>query len=155
MEKKSSSNVILFNPFPKQEEFINAALDGQYTFITYGGAIRGGKTLALLILFILLSRFFPGSRWALVRKDLPTIKRNVYPSWNKVKPTNFIKSHNNETHTVTFNNSSQIIFFPENYSTDKDLDSWKFFDLANYPPFIGFYQLPCRNAYMWINVTIN
>ena len=121
----SSNTQVLFQPFPKQEEFINAVLSGEYSFIVYGGAIRGGKTFAELALFLLLCRFFPGSRWALVRKDLPTIKRNLYPSWNKIKPTNFIKSHNNETHTVTFNNGSQIIFFPENYTTDKQLDRWK------------------------------
>lgn len=116
---------ILFDPFPKQQEFLDAALSGDYSFIVYGGAIRGGKTFALLALFILLSRFFPGSRWAIVRKDLPTIKKNLYPSWNKIKPENFIQSHNNETHTVTFKNGSQIIFFPESYATDKEQDRWK------------------------------
>lgn len=116
---------ILFEPFPKQQEFLDAALSGNYSFIVYGGAIRGGKTFALLALFILLSRFFPGSRWAIVRKDLPTIKKNLYPSWNKIKPERFIQSHNNETHTVTFKNGSQIIFFPESYATDKEQDRWK------------------------------
>lgn len=122
---KNPPKKILFSPFPKQQEFLDAALSGDYSFIVYGGAIRGGKTFALLALFILLSRFFPGSRWAIVRKDLPTIKKNLYPSWNKIKPDQFIKAHNNETHTVTFINGSQIIFFPESYSTDKDLDRWK------------------------------
>lgn len=116
---------ILFDPFPKQEEFHNLVASGKYSFILYGGAIRGGKTFAMLALFIILCKIFPGSRWALVRKDLPTIKRNLYPSWNKIKPTNFVKNHNNETHTVTFENGSQILFFPENYSQDKELDRWK------------------------------
>jgi hypothetical protein len=115
----------LFEPFPKQEEFINAVLSGDYTFVLFGGAIRGGKTFSLLALFLILCRIYPGSRWALVRKDLPTIKRNLYPSWNKIKPTNFIQKHNNETHTVTFTNGSQIIFYPENYAQDKQLDRWK------------------------------
>ena len=116
---------VLFEPFPKQEEFINAVLSGDYSFVLFGGAIRGGKTFSLLALFLLLCRIFPGSRWALVRKDLPTIKRNLYPSWDKIKPTHFIEKHNNETHTVTFKNGSQIIFYPENYAQDKNLDRWK------------------------------
>ncbi|RZJ91873.1 MAG: hypothetical protein EOO20_03795 [Chryseobacterium sp.] len=125
-----SSNVapakqVLFEPFPKQEEFINAVLSGKFSFVLFGGAIRGGKTFALLALFIILCKVFPGSRWALVRKDLPTIKRNLYPSWNKIKPDRFIQNHNNETHTVTFANGSQIIFYPENYAQDKNLDRWK------------------------------
>lgn len=122
MEEKKD---ILFNPFPKQQEFLDAAFSGKYSFITFGGAIRGGKTYCLLALFILLSKIFPGSRWVIVRKDLPTIKKNLYPTWNKIKPTNFIKSHNHETHSVIFKNGSEIIFFPESYSTDKDLDRWK------------------------------
>lgn len=123
---------VLFEPFPKQEEFINAALSGKFSFIIYGGAIRGGKTFALLGLFILLSRIFPGSRWAIVRCDLPTIKKNLYPSWEKIKPLNYIKNHNHDTHTVTFKNGSQIIFFPESYSTDKDLDRWKGFEVNGF-----------------------
>jgi hypothetical protein len=125
MEKKSSSKEVLFDPFPKQQEFLDACFSGNYSFILYGGAIRGGKTFVMLALFILLSRFYPGSRWAIVRKDLPVIKKNLYPSWNKIKPTNFIQSHPQDTHTVTFKNGSQIIFFPESFATDKDQDRWK------------------------------
>lgn len=32
---------VMFQPFLKQQEFIDAALSGNYSFITYGGAIRG------------------------------------------------------------------------------------------------------------------
>ncbi len=121
----STTSQVLFEPFPKQEEFINAVLSGNYSFVLFGGAIRGGKTFSLLALFLILCRAFPGSRWAIVRKDLPTIKRNLYPSWDKIKPTRFIEKHNNETHTVTMKNGSQIIFYPENYVQDKNLDRWK------------------------------
>lgn len=118
---------VLFEPFPKQQEFIDAAFSGDYSLIIYGGAIRGGKTFALLALFIVLSRLFPGSRWAIVRKDLPTIKKNLYPSWNKIRPSNYIETDptDHTQHTVTFKNGSQIIFFPENYIQDKELNRWK------------------------------
>lgn len=116
---------MLFEPFAKQQEFIDAAFSGKFTFVLFGGAIRGGKTYALLAMFCVLCRVYPRSRWAIVRKDLPTIKKNLYPSWDKIKPTNFIKAHNHETHTVTFNNGSQIIFFPESFDTDKELNRWR------------------------------
>lgn len=87
--------------------------------------LRGGKTYALLAVFLLLCKVYPGSRWAIVRKDLPTIKKNLYPSWDKIKPSKFIRSHNYDSHTVTFTNGSQIIFFPESYDTDKDLNRWR------------------------------
>ena len=65
------------------------------------------------------------SRWAIVRKDLKTIKRNTLPDWNKIKPTNFIRSYNQDTQTVTFKNGSEIIFFGENYDDDKELTRWR------------------------------
>jgi len=128
---------VLFEPFPKQEEFIEAAFSGDFRFILFGGAIRGGKTFAMLAVFIVLCRIFPGSRWAIVRKDLPTIKRNLYPSWDKIKPSNFVESFPQNTHTVTFKNGSKIIFFPENDKTDKDKDRWKGLEVNG----IGFEEL--------------
>lgn len=119
------NKIVLFDSFPKQEESIEAAFDRSLTFVLYGGAIRGGKTFAGLGALILLSMAYPGSRWALVRKDMPTIKRNLIPAWNKIKPSNIIKNFNGETMTVTFVNGSQIIFFAENYTQDKELDRWK------------------------------
>lgn len=118
---------VLFEPFPKQQEFLDACLSGEYSFVLFGGAIRGGKTMALLALFTLLSRFYPGSRWAIVRKDLPTIKTNLYPSWEKIKPNSFIVTDASDSNqqTVTFKNGSKIIFFPESHSTDKDKNRWK------------------------------
>jgi len=134
---------VLFEPFPKQQEFIDAALSGNYTFVLFGGAIRGGKTFAMLAIFLILCRIFPGSRWAIVRKDLPVIKKNLYPSWDKIKPTNFIRNHNQETHTVTFKNGSQIIFFPESYSTDKNQDRWKGLEVNGF----GFEEInECQKA---------
>jgi len=134
-----ASKEVIFAPFPKQEEFIEAVLSGQYNFVTYGGAIRGGKTFALLALFILLSRIFPGSRWAIVRKDLPVIKTNLYPSWDKIKPKRFIltDASDHNQNTVTFRNGSQIIFFPETYSTDKEQNRWKGLEVNG----IGFEEI--------------
>lgn len=89
--------------------------------------LSGGKTVALLSLFTLLSKIYAGSRWVIVRKDIPTIKRNLYPSWEKVKPSNFIEKDASDSNqqTVTFTNGSQLIFFAENFDTDKDLNRWK------------------------------
>jgi hypothetical protein len=116
---------VLFNPFPKQLEFLEAIFSGKFSFILYGGAIRGGKTFAGLGALLLLCKMYPGSRWAVVREDLQQIKKTVYPSWNKIKPEKFIKSHNMDTHTVTCTNGSQIIFMGENYDRDKELEQFK------------------------------
>lgn len=117
--------VVLFESFEKQNEFLKAVFDPKYTFVVYGGAIRGGKTFAGLGGLILLCLKYPGSRWAVVRKDSMTLKRNTLPAWEKIRPSNIIKSYNGETMTVTFVNGSQIIFFSENYEKDKELNRWK------------------------------
>lgn len=116
---------ILFDAFPKQIEFLEAVVSGKYRLIVYGGAIRGGKTYAGLGALIILCKMYPKSRWAVVRTDLMTLKRNTIQSWNKIKPVNFIKNYNQDTQTITFNNGSQILFFAENYSEDKELERWK------------------------------
>lgn len=126
-----SAAIPLFDPFPKQLEFLELALDNESELVLYGGAIRGGKTFAGLGGLIMLCRMYPGSRWAVVRKDLPTLKRNTVPPFRKICPTNFCiegkleKSYNESDQVVTFKNGSQIIFFAENYDKDKELNRWK------------------------------
>jgi hypothetical protein len=126
-----SAPQILFDPFPKQIEFLELALGNKAELVLYGGAIRGGKTFAGLGALILLCKMYPGSRWAVVRKDLPTIKRNTVPSFKKVVPSAFCKggslekAYNESDQVVTFTNGSQIIFFAENYDKDKELNRWK------------------------------
>jgi hypothetical protein len=123
---------ILFEPFPKQLQFIKAALTGQYKYILYGGAIRGGKTYAGIGALLLLCKMYPGSKWAIVRNSLATIKRNTIPSFFKMCPQRFIKSYNQDTQTVVFTNGSQILFFAENYDDDKELNRWKGLELNGF-----------------------
>jgi hypothetical protein len=121
----NSDKEILFNPFPKQIEFLEAIFSNKYNFIMYGGAIRGGKTFAGLGAFILLSKMYPKSKWAIVRDSLQTLKRTTIPSFFKICPSSFIKKYNQDTQTVTLKNDSQIIFLGENYADDKELNRFK------------------------------
>ena len=116
---------LLFEPFDRQQLFLECVFEGNYRFILYGGSVRSGKTFCGLAAFIMLSLKYPGSRWVVVRKDLQTIKRNTLPSWDKIKPVNYIAGHNHDTQTVTFTNGSQIIFFGENYDKDKMFNRWR------------------------------
>jgi len=69
----------LFEPFQKQLEFLEAVFDKEIDIVLYGGAIRGGKTFAGLGALLLLCKKYPKSRWAIVRTDLQTLKRNTIP----------------------------------------------------------------------------
>lgn len=122
---------VLFDAFPKQVEFLELVFAPDPEVIMYGGAIRGGKTYGGLGALILLCLQWPGSRWAVVRKDLPTLKRNTVPSFKKIVPTQILqgqsidKAYNESKQTVSFLNGSQLLFFPENYTQDKELNRWK------------------------------
>lgn len=127
LEPETAKRIMLFDTSKnaKQEMFLDAVFSGLYNTILYGGAIRGGKTYAGLGAILLLSRFYPGSRWAAVRQSLPSLKQTLIPSFKKVCPSTFLKTYNQETQTITFKNGSQLIFWSENYEDDKDLDRWK------------------------------
>ncbi|KPL08938.1 hypothetical protein AMJ85_07490, partial [candidate division BRC1 bacterium SM23_51] len=110
---------------PKQSEFAKAVFSGQYTRLLFGGAIRGGKTWCMLLLILALCRIYRGSRWAVVRKDLPTIKRNTLPSFERVKPEGFCGEVNRTDWFVDCNNGSRIIFFPETADRDPERNRWR------------------------------
>ena len=110
---------------PKQAEFAQAVFSGQHKYLMYGGAIRGGKTVGSLSILFVLCRVYPGSRWAIVRKDLPTLKRNTIPSFETVKPERFVGPINRTDWYVNCSNGSQILFFPESLREDPELNRWK------------------------------
>lgn len=110
---------------PKQQEFARAVFSGRYRYLLYGGGIRGGKTFGSIMLVLVLCRIFPGSRWAIVRKDLPTLKRNTLPSFDKLVPDGFIVKFNGQTQTATCANGSEILFFAESFNIDRDLNRWR------------------------------
>jgi len=110
---------------PKQDQYARAVLSGRYRHLLFGGAIRGGKSVCALSLIILLCRIYAGSRWAVVRKDLPTLRRNTIPTFEQIKPRSFVSEINRTTWTVRCRNDSEILFFPESIKGDPDLDRWK------------------------------
>lgn len=77
----------------------------------------------MAVLFALCA-IFPGSRWAIVRKDLPTLRRNVVPIFDKLKPDSF-SSFNQSTWEATHENGSKIILFPESHAGDKGYNRWR------------------------------
>jgi len=115
-----------FTPTPKQEEFMDAVFSGKYNVVTYGGAIRGGKTYAALGTAVMLSAKYPGSRWAVVRRTLQVLKDTTIKSFfDKICPMGFVEDYNKSEQTVKFTNGSEIVFFGENFENDKDLNRFK------------------------------
>ncbi len=109
----------------KQTEFAKAALSNKFRYLMYGGAIRGGKTVVALALIFMLCKIYPRTRWAIVRKDLPALRKTTIPSFESIRPTDFVGPINKSEWTATCTNGSQIIFFPESIDKDPDLNRWK------------------------------
>lgn len=107
-----------------QTEFIEAVRSEQYSYLMYGGAIQGGKTTIALLTLILLCRIFPRSRWAVVRKSMTSLRRNTIPSFNNIRPPEFISAPTGAG-VARCTNGSEIIFFAESLDRDPDYDRWK------------------------------
>lgn len=94
----------------------------------FGGAIRGGKSFWLLICFITYCLEYPGSRWAIVRRDLPTLKRNTLTTFGLLLDSGvsqYIDAVNHTELTYKFTNGSELLFMAESYDSDKDLNRFK------------------------------
>ena len=115
----------------KQNDLIAACFSGKYKIVLYGGAVKGAKTYGMFIVSLLAQKKYPGIRMAFVRKDIPTIERNSYPTWNKIHPSNVLKDKrtDNVNPHIEFKNGSQLIFFGENYNSDKELNRWRGLDV--------------------------
>jgi len=107
---------------PKQAEAMDAVASEKYTFINFGGAIRGGKTVWGLSSLLVLCTVFPRSRWCVVREDMEKIRTTTIPSFRKLEPSGNLKQ---SPYEYTHPNGSVILFKSENYAADKDLDWMK------------------------------
>lgn len=110
---------ILFKPTPKQDQFMNAIMSGQYNVAFYGGAIRGGKTFVSLAELITLCKIYPKSRWFVIRKDATKLELNTIPSFWKLCPSNFLQRF--VGNVAYWTNGSELHFIGENYIQDPEL----------------------------------
>lgn len=114
-------NQVLFEPHPKQKDFMEAVFSGRYKYLLFGGAAGGGKSFVSLATLIALAKFYPGSKSFVIRESLPTLKRTTIPSFFKLCPKGFIENHNQTDQVIKFKNGSSLTFFPENFNLDKNL----------------------------------
>ena len=91
----------------------------------YGGAVRGGKTIADLSIGVLLGRAFPGTRTHVIRANFPDIERTVFPSLEKVIPSSWRWRKQQGDYYVEQPNGSRLYFMAENFKQDKDLNRFK------------------------------
>lgn len=92
----------LIPPHPQQIKFMNCAKKEHL----FGGAKRGGKSVALCQKIIALSMAFPGNRGILVRQNLPDLKDSTLVTFFNVCPREIIARHHLTDKIITFTNGS-------------------------------------------------
>src|SRR5690606_19515165 len=114
---------VTFIATPVQRQLMDTLTDGQSRIVGFGGGIRGTKTWGSLAAIITLCRIFPGSRWAVIRKDLQRLRDTTIPSFEKLAPLagDFLGRVNRQRWEVDCANGSQILFRGENVDRDPEL----------------------------------
>jgi hypothetical protein len=115
--RKRNKSLIKFSD--TQGKAMDAIASEQYSFILFGGAMGGGKTIWGLAALLLMCEIFPKSRWVVIREDLEKIRTTTIPSFGKLRASGKLRTNPYE---YTHPNGSVILFKGENYAGDKELN---------------------------------
>lgn len=127
LHSNNTTQKVLFTPFGKQQIFYASVCSGKYDFTLFGGSIRGGKSMAVLSLFLILASKYPGSRYLVVRKSLQRIKDTVLPSFYGIRPESKTAQDPNQSNSWEWKhtNGSTIKFYAENIEKDPELKRFR------------------------------
>lgn len=119
----TAERVVTFEALPVQQQLMDEIAGGTSRIIGFGGGIRGTKSWGSLASLIALCRIFPGSRWAVIRKDLQRLRDTTIPSFDKlrVRTGGFVSAVNQQRWESTCTNGSVILFRGENIDKDPEL----------------------------------
>lgn len=117
-------------PFPKQEEFLKACFSGEYDFLTYGGSVRGGKSIGLMLLLNLINNMFGDQypRYAIIREDRPQFTTQTMPKfWEVFDKGELIQEPSSYNGFIAkFKKGLEVIFFAEGFDANfKYLEDFK------------------------------
>ncbi len=110
---------------PKQREYVNAIRSKKYKYLLYGGGVAGGKTIVTIGFLDEMAQQYPGTRYAVVRKSLSTIRRNTLPSYRKILEMNGDPNRmkfNKSEFTANYINGSEIVFVEADVANDPELN---------------------------------
>ena len=117
----------LIIPAPNERQWL--FLRDKHKFIAYGGARGGGKSWAVRVKAVLLCLNYPGIKVMIVRKTYPELQENhILPliellhCYDQDRSAR-LASYNDQKKTITFPNSSRILF--RYCDTDRDADRFQ------------------------------
>lgn len=111
-------------PTLQQDAFIQASEKEQ----VYGGAKRGGKTVAGSIKAVLLSVLFPGNKGYILRQDLTDLKESTLETFLRICPKELILDHNHTERRILIKTAgvpSKIIYSGLSDQTEEESSKGK------------------------------
>lgn len=117
---------------PKQESFFNTVIESthglnDYRYLSYGGAIRGGKTFVSLASLAVNAKTFGGYRSHVIRADFPALQGTSIPSMQKIIGNSSSWGWNRDrANYFLYNKKSdgKIFFRGENKISDPELNDF-------------------------------
>ena len=110
----------VINLLPKQSEAWEAWESSHITELGYGGAAGGGKSRLGCYLAITIAEMYPGSRGAIGRKELKTLRlttlSTLFEIFAELGYTQNSYKYDAQQGVITFNNKSQILLLDTAYS---------------------------------------
>lgn len=111
----------------KQALFIKKLRSRLYRYLLFGGGVGGGKSYLGASIIVNLAYTHPGTSYAVLRKNLPTLKRTTLQTFLKYcREHNFKEGRdflfNKADMTFTFNNGSIIYFMEADITKDPDVN---------------------------------
>lgn len=126
-----------FEATPVQVQLMDTLTDGKSRIVGFGGGIRGTKSWGSLAALIAFCRIFPGSRWAVIRKDLQRLRDTTIPSFDKLRErTGGFVEPISDTRELPFaakcKNGSAILFRGENIDKDPELNRFHGYEVNGF-----------------------
>jgi len=119
--------------FPKQKEFLKDFKKKTHLYMLYGGAVGGGKSILQIGILHQMACDYPKTKYAIVRKNLTTLKKTSLPTYKKVLELNGDTkkiSINYSDYVAKYANESEIHFIDADVTKDPDFNKLKGLELT-------------------------
>jgi phage terminase large subunit len=107
----------------------------RYRYILFGGAMSGGKSYLMAMMFLSMAQLFPRTRYGIFRRNLTVLKRTTYQTFRKVAFEMGLLEGvdytiNRADMVWEFTNGSQIFFMELDETKDPDFNKVKGLELT-------------------------
>lgn len=118
---------------PIQKEFYKAFQSQKYLYMLFGGAISSGKSIMQIGIIHQMAMDYSNTRYAIIRKNLSTLKRTSIPTYDKVLELNSDTDSVNLNRAESFaeyKNGSKLLFIEADKTKDFNFNKLRGLELT-------------------------